>query len=200
VACIYLYHGPKNLSYFIPVEFVTPCSPLTYHLQNSKQLLMYLLHHHHHHLHHHGHKYQIQRSVQEEENFSPESTFEFTFLCFAMWIFRCVVMFYANRLLSAWNNHHGNHTNPLRKTTGLNSSAIASLPVCTHAAARERELGVLIECAVCLGTVEEDELVKVLPNCRHLFHVGCIDTWLRLHSACPICRGSIEPKEEKIKI
>ena len=35
-------------------------------------------------------------------------------------------------------------------------------------------------CAVCLVDYELKEEVKVLP-CAHVFHVSCIDTWLRGH-------------------
>ncbi|KAH7447113.1 hypothetical protein KP509_01G091800 [Ceratopteris richardii] len=47
------------------------------------------------------------------------------------------------------------------------------------------------ECAVCLSPFQEKESVKVLPTCRHLFHVNCIDTWLQSHANCPLCRENI---------
>ncbi|OIW21009.1 hypothetical protein TanjilG_27354 [Lupinus angustifolius] len=49
------------------------------------------------------------------------------------------------------------------------------------------------ECAVCLSALEDEEMVRLLPNCKHNFHVGCIDTWLASHSTCPICRTEAEP-------
>lgn len=173
-------------------------SPCLAHLSHSisDQISMYLHHHHrhcyHYHYHYHGYKYQIQRAIQDEglENFSVRSTVELTFVFFAMFVFSYIVMFYANRLISAWNDHHSQ----LWKTTGLSSSAIASLPVFTHGVNGERDLGVTIDCVVCFSTVEEGERVKVLPNCRHSFHVACIDIWLRLHSTCPLCRGSVLAK------
>lgn len=157
----------------------------------SDQISMYL-HHYRHCYHYHGYKYQIQRAIQDEglKNFSVRSTVELTFVFFAMFVFSYIVMFYANRLISAWNDHHSQ----LWKTTGLSSSAIASLPVFTHGVNGERDLGVTIDCVVCFSTVEEGERVKVLPNCRHSFHVACIDIWLRLHSTCPLCRGSVLAK------
>nr|XP_018625581.1 RING-H2 finger protein ATL51-like [Nicotiana tomentosiformis] len=47
------------------------------------------------------------------------------------------------------------------------------------------------ECAVCLGELVEGEMVRFLPNCRHIFHVTCIDKWLIGHVNCPICRSPI---------
>lgn len=49
------------------------------------------------------------------------------------------------------------------------------------------------ECAVCLSGLEDGEMVRLLPNCKHSFHLGCIDTWLASHSTCPICRTRAEP-------
>ncbi|KAE8099419.1 hypothetical protein FH972_017403 [Carpinus fangiana] len=44
-------------------------------------------------------------------------------------------------------------------------------------------------CAVCLCEFKEAEQVRVLPECFHLFHVACVDTWLNSHSSCPLCRA-----------
>ncbi|KAD3337531.1 hypothetical protein E3N88_33051 [Mikania micrantha] len=44
------------------------------------------------------------------------------------------------------------------------------------------------ECAVCLGDVENGDMVRLLPNCNHLFHVKCIDEWFVGHASCPVCR------------
>ncbi|KAJ1278772.1 hypothetical protein BS78_04G104500 [Paspalum vaginatum] len=46
-------------------------------------------------------------------------------------------------------------------------------------------------CCVCLADVRGGEMVRRLPKCRHLFHVGCIDAWLYEHVTCPLCRSEI---------
>ncbi|XVF70309.1 hypothetical protein PTKIN_Ptkin11bG0152000 [Pterospermum kingtungense] len=47
------------------------------------------------------------------------------------------------------------------------------------------------ECAICLEDFEDDELCRVFPLCKHVFHFNCIDNWLRNHITCPICRNCI---------
>lgn len=47
------------------------------------------------------------------------------------------------------------------------------------------------DCAVCLTEFKEEESLRLMPNCQHAFHPPCIDTWLRSHSNCPICRASM---------
>lgn len=55
-----------------------------------------------------------------------------------------------------------------------------------------------LECAICLSEYEvnAEEEVKEMP-CRHKFHSGCIDKWLRIHGSCPVCRFSMEEEEEE---
>ncbi|WAO95481.1 RING-type domain-containing protein [Fusarium falciforme] len=48
-------------------------------------------------------------------------------------------------------------------------------------------LGSLVICAICLDTIEDDDLVRHLP-CEHNFHSDCISRWfMRRHDTCPIC-------------
>lgn len=47
------------------------------------------------------------------------------------------------------------------------------------------------DCSVCLSELEENESLRLLPKCSHAFHVPCIDTWLKSHSSCPLCRSNI---------
>ncbi|CAG0882333.1 unnamed protein product [Darwinula stevensoni] len=47
------------------------------------------------------------------------------------------------------------------------------------------------KCTICLSEFEHDEHVRRLP-CMHLFHLPCVDEWLRGNKVCPICRVDIE--------
>lgn len=52
-----------------------------------------------------------------------------------------------------------------------------------------------LQCAVCIATVKEGEMVRRLPVCKHVFHLMCIDTWLGSHSTCPMCRADVKTGE-----
>ncbi|KAJ4903561.1 RING/U-box superfamily protein [Raphanus sativus] len=50
-----------------------------------------------------------------------------------------------------------------------------------------------IECPVCLGLIPKNAVIKVLPNCKHMFDEECIGRWLESHTTCPVCRTMAEP-------
>ncbi|KAK9061371.1 hypothetical protein SSX86_018552 [Deinandra increscens subsp. villosa] len=45
-------------------------------------------------------------------------------------------------------------------------------------------------CSICLADYMPPDVVRILPECGHLFHVGCVDTWLKSNPTCPVCRNS----------
>ncbi|KAL2461121.1 RING-H2 finger protein ATL18 [Abeliophyllum distichum] len=51
-------------------------------------------------------------------------------------------------------------------------------------------LGIEEICSICLMEFENEDLVNKLPNCRHIFHMACIEKWLdRNQFTCPMCRS-----------
>lgn len=63
------------------------------------------------------------------------------------------------------------------------------LPVVFYGALKKEVSAV--ECCICLGTFEEQDRVKVLPQCSHCFHSHCVDKWLSTRASCPLCRASL---------
>ena len=127
-------------------------------------------------------------------------------LVFALHLYaRCVLRRQARRRLTAVHQlslsvahaHSGEPPN-----TGLDPTIIASLPIFVFKRKEsqndkdEDDEASGMECAVCLSALEDEEMARLLPNCKHSFHVGCIDTWLASHSTCPICRTKVEPRLE----
>eukprot|EP00898_Chlorokybus_atmophyticus_P003519 jgi/Chlat1/4168/Chrsp27S04269 len=45
-------------------------------------------------------------------------------------------------------------------------------------------------CSICLGDYEDGVELRILP-CSHSFHVGCVDTWLKINACCPLCKADI---------
>ncbi|XWS42814.1 hypothetical protein CRYUN_Cryun16bG0046400 [Craigia yunnanensis] len=82
-------------------------------------------------------------------------------------------------------NHDGWQTT----SEGLDEGLIKSITVCNY----KKGDGFVEEtdCSVCLSEFQEDESLRLLPKCNHAFHVPCIDTWLKSHSSCPLCRANI---------
>ncbi|KAG6606257.1 E3 ubiquitin-protein ligase, partial [Cucurbita argyrosperma subsp. argyrosperma] len=74
-------------------------------------------------------------------------------------------------------------------TTGLDEALIKCITVCKY----KRGDGLVegSDCSVCLSEFQEDENLRLLPKCSHAFHLQCIDTWLKSHSNCPLCRANI---------
>ncbi|XP_026408443.1 E3 ubiquitin-protein ligase At1g63170-like [Papaver somniferum] len=63
----------------------------------------------------------------------------------------------------------------------------------TLAAGTEKERlisGEDAECSICLAEYADDETLRELP-CAHLFHVDCVDTWLKKNASCPLCKRGI---------
>ncbi|KAL3642768.1 hypothetical protein CASFOL_013583 [Castilleja foliolosa] len=48
-------------------------------------------------------------------------------------------------------------------------------------------------CSICLADYKSSDMLRVLPECGHLFHLKCVDPWLRRHPTCPVCRTSPMP-------
>ncbi|NP_001304388.1 E3 ubiquitin-protein ligase ATL42-like precursor [Glycine max] len=77
--------------------------------------------------------------------------------------------------------------------SGIDKTVIESLPFFRFSALKGLKEG--LECAVCLSKFEDVEILRLVPKCKHAFHIDCIDHWLEKHSTCPICRHRVNPED-----
>ncbi|KAI3749805.1 hypothetical protein L2E82_20421 [Cichorium intybus] len=80
--------------------------------------------------------------------------------------------------------------NPTQSTARMASNGrergwLSDIPVVVYQSAMKIPT---TDCPICLGEFSEGEKMRILPKCKHCFHVKCIDKWLLSHSSCPICR------------
>uniref|UniRef100_A0A803KPC4 RING-type E3 ubiquitin transferase n=1 Tax=Chenopodium quinoa TaxID=63459 RepID=A0A803KPC4_CHEQI len=76
---------------------------------------------------------------------------------------------------------------------GVDPSVIESFPTFTYSTPAEgkkvcRGMNV---CVICLAVFKGGETLRFMPRCRHVFHSGCVDSWLKTHSTCPCCRACL---------
>jgi len=67
--------------------------------------------------------------------------------------------------------------------TGLSSTVLSHLPHIFY----KRSKATNETCTVCMVDLKEREEVVELPQCKHLYHPGCIQPWLEGKKTCPMC-------------
>ncbi|KAJ0255181.1 putative RING zinc finger protein [Hirschfeldia incana] len=57
-------------------------------------------------------------------------------------------------------------------------------------------------CAVCLDDFEDEEEIRRLMNCQHIFHRSCLDRWMMSYSqmTCPLCRTLFIPHDDDLQV
>ncbi|XP_039144216.1 E3 ubiquitin-protein ligase ATL31-like [Dioscorea cayenensis subsp. rotundata] len=77
---------------------------------------------------------------------------------------------------------------------GLDPEVLFTFPTFVYSEVKDHKIGKgSLECAVCLSEFEDDESLRLLPKCDHVFHSDCIDAWLAAHVTCPVCRSNLVP-------
>lgn len=96
----------------------------------------------------------------------------------------------------------GRRSQPGRSSTskpqsGLDPEIVESLPFIQYKdlVADERRPK-YFDCPVCLAAFDDNDSLRLLPECSHVFHSDCIDIWFRSHNTCPLCRACLaHPKD-----
>ncbi|XP_009407086.2 E3 ubiquitin-protein ligase ATL6-like [Musa acuminata AAA Group] len=118
---------------------------------------------------------------------------------FSTFFFLVVFIIYIRRRTAEDNfvrsfHHRGPAARSLRQQQRrrVSPQLIETFPTLTHAKVKGLEAGKgALECAVCLSEFDDDDELRLLPRCRHLFHTDCIDVWLASHVTCPVCRANL---------
>ncbi|KAG5237911.1 RING-H2 finger protein [Salix suchowensis] len=79
---------------------------------------------------------------------------------------------------------------------GLDEATLDTYPKLRYSEAKKKlenggdSAAASTSCSICLADYADSDLLRLLPDCDHLFHSQCIDPWFKLHTSCPICRNS----------
>ncbi|XP_057760096.1 RING-H2 finger protein ATL70-like [Arachis stenosperma] len=78
---------------------------------------------------------------------------------------------------------------------GIDEESLVSYPKLLYSEAKKlkKNDSTCACCSICLADYKGSDMLRVLPDCGHQFHIKCIDPWLRLHPTCPLCRTSPVP-------
>ncbi|CAL0333256.1 unnamed protein product [Lupinus luteus] len=75
---------------------------------------------------------------------------------------------------------------------GINNELLSTFPILFYSTIKDLKKGKeSLECAVCLNDFKDDDTLRLLPKCNHVFHPTCIDSWLCSHVTCPVCRANL---------
>ncbi|XP_021768548.1 RING-H2 finger protein ATL29-like [Chenopodium quinoa] len=112
---------------------------------------------------------------------------------FSIYFCRC----FLENIVNSLNNRKtpsGTPINPASLTPpGLDLSIVNSFPTFTYSSVKDyRRDKYGLECAICLCEFDDDDVLRLLTTCCHVFHQECIDLWFESHKSCPVCRRNLD--------
>ncbi|XP_073278434.1 E3 ubiquitin-protein ligase ATL42-like [Primulina huaijiensis] len=143
-------------------------------------------------------KAQVPQSPPDSNNFQPSLPLVMGFLSM-MFVLTFLLLLYAKfchggpNVRSASLRIRDGLFRSRSSASGVDKAVVESLPFFRFSSLRGSRDG--LECSVCLSKFEDVEILRLLPKCKHAFHIDCIDQWLEKHSTCPICRRKISPED-----
>ncbi|KAL8247493.1 hypothetical protein R6Q59_008709 [Mikania micrantha] len=107
--------------------------------------------------------------------------------------FLCLISYLCNRNISpirptvAGGDYHF-----LRIPEGIRDDVLETLPTFLYSQTVKPETLNGSGCCICLVDYKATDMLRLLPECGHSFHVSCVNTWLKVHPTCPVCRKSLD--------
>ncbi|GKU95767.1 hypothetical protein SLEP1_g9088 [Rubroshorea leprosula] len=84
--------------------------------------------------------------------------------------------------------------------SGLDPALVQSFPTFKYSTVKDfRREKYGLECSICLVEFGDDDMLRLLTVCYHVFHQECIDLWLGSHKTCPVCRSDLELPEKPLE-
>lgn len=133
-------------------------------------------------------------------NFQPSLAVVIGILCF-IFALTFILLIYAKFCHRAAALQGGSRNRPglvrsASRFSGIDKTVVESLPFFRFSSLQGSKEG--LECSVCLSKFEDIEILRLLPKCKHAFHINCVDQWLEKHSSCPLCRCKVGAEDPTI--
>ncbi|KAJ4949956.1 hypothetical protein NE237_026788 [Protea cynaroides] len=134
---------------------------------------------------------------------APPVTVTLTFVLFVFFfagLFSIFLYRFFMGYVTAFSDSRQNTVLPTASVSnGLDPSIIATFPKLVYSSVKDlRQDKCGLECAVCLLEFEDNDELRLLTVCNHVFHPECIDLWFGNHTTCPLCRSSLLPPENDV--
>ncbi|CAJ2642473.1 RING-H2 finger protein ATL3-like [Trifolium pratense] len=100
----------------------------------------------------------------------------------------CIVGRAFRRDSNSGGDIQGQSSSTRSTSKGMFGGDLKNLPCFDYVEPIEKGYNNLVDCAVCLESFKVGDACRLLPKCRHSFHVQCIDLWIMKTPFCPICR------------
>ncbi|KAJ8460259.1 hypothetical protein OPV22_033185 [Ensete ventricosum] len=81
------------------------------------------------------------------------------------------------------------------ESRGLSANTIAALPSVSYKAENVQDDNAE-QCIICRLEFEDGDSL-VLLSCKHKYHPDCINKWLQINKACPMCNTEVSISENK---
>lgn len=114
--------------------------------------------------------------------------------CVGVFLLILLIIFACTRLRLPHNrpSHRNRETDHRQRSItieqGVDEATLSSYPKLLYSQVKKGTSTTASCCSICLVDYKETDTIRLLPDCAHLFHLNCVDPWIRIHPTCPICR------------